>query len=292
MDAFRDFVARILGWSPSRADAVEHAIRSINLAVERSAALVLLGDTDLVPIAHALHRRTLGTDAPFVVCDVRRTDIEATVRSPANYTNGVAGFKAATGGTLCLRYPQVPDEFRSMIPLARSLSTSVQLMLCGDARFDTHPLLVQPVPIRVPSLVTRTEEIPRIVDEYGHDAIAELRANDPRPRAVRFTADDRAWVLDHSPLTLPEIEKTALRLVAIKMSENLHRAADRLGMAPVSLLRWIGRRTLPPMSPEERAELDRDLEQSFVDEEEGRLIDADDALADLRAKPSDQDEKQ
>ena len=31
---------------------------------------------------------------------------------------------------------------------------------------------------------------------------------------------------------------------------------------------------------------------SFVDEEAGRLIDADDALADLRAKPSDQDEKQ
>lgn len=95
------------------------------------------------------------------------------------------------------------------------------------------------------------------------------------------------------------------------MSTNLHRAADLLGMAPVSLRRWVGRRKLPPqkpaheledlyddddnfepMSPEERAELDRELEQSFVDEEEGRLIDADDALADLRAKPSDQDEKQ
>jgi hypothetical protein len=46
------------------------------------------------------------------------------------------------------------------------------------------------------------------------------------------------------------------------------------------------------MSPEERVELDRELEQSFVDEEAGRLIDADDAIADLRAKPSDQDKKQ
>ena len=40
---------------------------------------------------------------------------------------------------------------------------------------------------------------------------------------------------------------------------------------------------LEPMSPEERAELDRELEQSFVDEKAGRLIDAADALADLKA---------
>src|SRR5512140_730700 len=61
--ALRGFLARVLGWSPSRADAVEHAVRSIELAVDRSAALVLLGDTDLVPIAHVLHRRTLDPDA-------------------------------------------------------------------------------------------------------------------------------------------------------------------------------------------------------------------------------------
>jgi len=33
--------------------------------------------------------------------------------------------------------------------------------------------------------------------------------------------------------------------VALRMSETLPRAAERLGMAPVSLSRWIGRRTLP-----------------------------------------------
>ena len=285
-NTLRDFVARILGWLPSHADAVEHAVRSIELAVERRAALVLLGDTDLAPIAHALHRRTLGTDAPFVVCDIRRSDIDESVRSPANYKNGVAGFTAATGGSLCLRYPRVPRDFSSVVALARNLNASVRLMLIGDARWDTHPFLILPTPIRIPSLRTRMDELPRIIDEYGHDAVVELRARETRPREVSFTAADRAWVLDHSPLTLPELEKTALRLVAIKMSENLHRAADRLGMAPVSLQRWIGRRTLPPMSAEERAELDRDLEQSFIDEEAGRLIDADDALADLRATPS------
>jgi DNA-binding transcriptional LysR family regulator len=36
-----------------------------------------------------------------------------------------------------------------------------------------------------------------------------------------------------------------LRLVAIRESRNLSNAAARLGMAPVSLSRWIGRRSLP-----------------------------------------------
>jgi DNA-binding NtrC family response regulator len=39
---------------------------------------------------------------------------------------------------------------------------------------------VLPAPIRVPSLVTRTDEIPRIVDEYARDAVAELRERERR----------------------------------------------------------------------------------------------------------------
>jgi hypothetical protein len=33
---------------------------------------VLLGKTDLVPVAHALHRRTLGPEQPFIVCELDR----------------------------------------------------------------------------------------------------------------------------------------------------------------------------------------------------------------------------
>jgi hypothetical protein len=311
--ALRGFVARILGWSPSRADAVEHAVRSIELAVEGRASLVLLGDADLVPIAYALHRRTLGA-APFVVCNQRRFNVDENVRSPANYTSGVIGFTAAKGGTLVLGYPRIPRDFPAVVALARNLNISVRLMFLGDARWDTHPFLVLPAPIRVPSLVTRREEIPRLVDEYARDAVAELRERErrrykrrsPRRHKVAFTAEDRQWVIDNSPRTLAEIEKSTLRIAAIRMSPNLHRAADLLDIAPVSLRRWVGRRTLPPrkpsheledlyddddnfepMSPEERAEFDQELEQSFVDEKAGRLIDAADAIADLRANPSD-----
>jgi hypothetical protein len=130
--------------------------------------------------------------------------------------------------------------------VARLRSTDdVQLIVCADARFDVHPFLALPVPIRVPSLTVRTDELPRIIDEYAVDAIAELRALRPG-----FTAADRQWVLANAPLTLAAIEKATLRLVAIRASRNMSDAAERLGMAPVSLSRWIERRKLPPMDEE------------------------------------------
>jgi hypothetical protein len=98
------------------------------------------------------------------------------------------------------------------------------------------------VPVRIPSLRARTDELPRIVDEYAVDAIAELRA-----LGLGLTAADRQWVLNSAPLTLAEIEKATLRLVAIRASRNISNAAARLGMAPVSLQRWISRRRLPPL---------------------------------------------
>jgi hypothetical protein len=66
----RSFCARIFGWAND--PAVDHALRSIGLAADHRAALVLLGETDLVPIAYALHRRALGAERPFVMCDPRR----------------------------------------------------------------------------------------------------------------------------------------------------------------------------------------------------------------------------
>jgi hypothetical protein len=97
----------------------------------------------------------------------------------------------------------------------------------------------------VPPLASRADEIDRIIMEYAQDASAELRT----PR-TGFLAVDREWVRTYSAKSLPDIEKGTLRLVAIRQSRNLSNAAERLGMAPVSLSRWIGRRTLPmPVMP-------------------------------------------
>src|SRR5262249_48054670 len=100
------FVARLLGGTNEAAIAL--ALQSIDLAVDHRTALVLCGDGDLVPIAHALQRRALGADRPFVVCAPRRGDAPASVRSPACYRTGEEAIVAALGGSLCIRAHRAP----------------------------------------------------------------------------------------------------------------------------------------------------------------------------------------
>jgi hypothetical protein len=70
-----------------------------------------------------------------------------------------------------------------------------------------HPFLTLPIPIRVPPLRARVGELPRIVDEYAVDAVAELSAREKGAGEARFTEADRRWVLESDPATLAEIEK-------------------------------------------------------------------------------------
>lgn len=240
-DELRGFLARLLGWTSDRAVAVDHALRSVDLAATHRAHLVLCGAGDLVPIAYALHRWTLGADRPFILCDPLRRNRPASVRSPANHKSGVAAFVAAAGGSLCVRRSRLPHDFSSMV--SRLWSTAdVQYIVCSDEIDDAHALLVVPAPIQLPSLRDRASELPRIVDEYVLDAIAALYARD-----TSFTDGDRAWVLEHGASSLSEIEKATLRIVALRTSANMSHAAERLGMAPVSLSRWVDRRKLRPI---------------------------------------------
>jgi hypothetical protein len=237
-DDLRALVERLLGWTRTR--MVDRAIQSIELAMAHRTALVLLGETDLVPIAQALHRRILGPEKPFVVCDRRRRNTPGSVRSPMNHNSAVVALQAARGGSLCVRRKLLPRDFPAMVAQLRTMD-DVQLIVCADARDDFHVFLTRPSPIRIPSLITRKKDLPRVVDEYARDAITALGAH-----KVRFTEADRQWILDHTPLSLSQIEKATLRLVAVRMSRNLSSAAQRLGMAPVSLSNWLGHRRKPP----------------------------------------------
>jgi len=236
-DKLRGFLARLLGWSSDR--SVRRALQSIKLAVACRVHLALHGPGDLVPIALALHRRILGVHRPFIVCDPRRKNISASVRSPANYQTGIAALGAAGGGALCVRSRRLPHDFSALADRLRRRN-DVLLVVCADKRDDARSLLVRPEPISVPPLTARTNDLPRIVDEYAADASAELGV-----LRAGLTDDDRDWVLKHAVSSLEEIEKTTLRLIALRTSRSVSDAAERLGMAQVSLLRWIGRRRLP-----------------------------------------------
>jgi hypothetical protein len=230
------FLARLLGWCDER--GLELALRSIALALDHRATLVLCGEDDMVPIARALHRRTLGTDRPFIVCDPRRRTKTASVRSAASRTSGVAAFEAAASGSLCIRMRRLPDDFPALVARVRG-ADDVLCVLCTRQLGDLQPPFILPAPISVPPLAQRAAELDRIIAEYADDAIAELYAP-----AASFTADDHAWVRGHAATSLAEIEAATLRLVALYTSRNLAHAAARLGMAPVSLTRWLERREL------------------------------------------------
>lgn len=244
--ALRRFMRRLLGRSEDR--AVELAIRSLNTAADHRAALVLCGEGDLVPIAHGLHRRALGANRPFVLCDPRRSDMSESVRSPTNRASGVAALEVAAGGSLCVRAWRLPHDFPALVAQLRAID-DVLFMVCFKWDY-TIPLLVRPAPINVPPLAGRAAEIDRVIAEYAADAIAELGA----PPAG-FTAADHAWVRQHAARSLAEVEKATLRLVALRTSPNLSVAAARLGMAPVSLSRWFYRRRLPAEMRSDQSEL-------------------------------------
>jgi hypothetical protein len=238
LNALRSFLARLLGWKNERTGMVDLALRTVRMAATRRTALMLCGDGDLVPIARAIHRHVRNSHRPFIVCDPRRQAGKETVRSAENHVGGMEALAAAAGGSLCVRSRRLPPDFAQVVERLRDPASQVQLIVCAEDPRACERCRVTPVVI--PSLAARRDEIDRIIHEYAHDAMVELAT----PRSV-FQAADRDWVREHAASSLPEIEKATLRLVALRASRNLSHAATWLGMAPVSLSRWIGRRELP-----------------------------------------------
>jgi FHA domain-containing protein len=238
LSALRGFLARLIGWRSERGGLVDEALRAVRMAATRRAALVLCGEGDLVPIARAIHRRVRSSTRPFVVCDPRRQAGKATVRSAENHTAGMEALAVSGGGSLCVRSRRLPADFSQVVEALRDLTSRVQLIVCAESPRECERCRVTPVVI--PSLASRADEIDRIIHEYAHDAMIELGA----PRSA-FQAADHDWVREHAASSLPDIEKATLRLVALRAMGNLSHAAERLGMAAVSLSRWIDRRAMP-----------------------------------------------
>jgi hypothetical protein len=110
------------------------------------------------------------------------------VRSAASRASGIAAFDAAAGCSLCVRMRRLPTDFPALVARLRG-ADDVLCAICVGQFADSHPPLILPSPIVVPSLSQRPADLDRIIDEYADDAIAELAA-----LASNFTADDRAWV--------------------------------------------------------------------------------------------------
>lgn len=233
--ALRRYLARILGWTGDRVAVIDHALRAVRMAVTGRAPLTLSSVSDPVAIAHEIHRIVLG-DRPFICCDPRRGTSDESVRSVRNIEDGDAAFAAASGGTVCAWATRLPKRFEVLRSAWRAPEPHVMVVLCTVRSIGPGGAAA----IVVPSLSGRTMEVTRIVEEYAEDARVALGA-----AHESFRQSDRAWIVEHASKSLSTIETTTTRLIALRHFGNLNRAATKLGMARVSLDRWVKHNRLP-----------------------------------------------
>lgn len=229
----RAFCCRFVGWTGDLARSVDDMVHRLLTAAERGTPIALQGDSDPVPVAHALHRRLFGAEVPFVVCDPRRHESDGSVRSPPNRRTALLALDAAMGGSVCIRSHRLPPDFEALLGLVRE-PRSATLFVCLHGNDPIRDLLCSP--IEIPSLAERAADLQRILDDCLQEAADTLGV-----APVRLPEHLRDAVLRHAE-SLADLEKTALRVVAIASSRNVNQAAARLRIATVSLSRWLGRR--------------------------------------------------
>jgi hypothetical protein len=230
----RVFCRRLLGSSEARSVEVDDAIDAVISAVARGLPIALRGKSDLVPVAYALHRRIVGADRPFVVCDPRRREVEGSVRAPPNRRTIALALESAMDGSICLRSRRLPADFDRLRESGRDAAPFPTVFICLHRDDRVRDLLCRP--LEIPPLATRASESHRLLQEAMDEAATALgtaRVRIPRPA--------RQGILEAVD-SFAELEKTALRVVALASTPNPTQAAQRLGMALVSLTRWLHRR--------------------------------------------------
>jgi hypothetical protein len=230
----RELCCRIIGWSPEQAATVEDVMHTLRNAAARGGAVALQGDSDLVPVAFALHRRLLGADRPFVVCDPRRREGAGSVRVPPNRNTGTLALEAAAGGSLCVHSNRLPKDFDALAASFRDRQNMAVMFVCLHSNDRVTRVLCNP--IEIPPLSRRRTELPRLLNDYLDEAAQLFGA-----RRLELSEHTQQGVFADAS-SLCELEKVALRLVALRNTPNVNQAAQRLHMAPVSLNRWIARR--------------------------------------------------
>jgi hypothetical protein len=231
----RAFCRRLLGWSETRAALIDGAVSDLLAAVACRTPIALRGVSDLVPVAYALHRRILGPGRPFVVCDRRRHEGDGSVRAPPSRRTCVLALEAAMDGSLCLRSDRLPSDFDYLCGFLRESTQAATVFVCLHGDNAVRDLWCRP--LEIPPLSARAPESDGLLQEAFDEAAVELGTSSLRlPRPIRQD------VLEHVA-SFAELEKTALRVVALASSRNISHAAARLGMAPVSLTRWLQRRS-------------------------------------------------
>lgn len=219
----REYLSRLIGWSNT--EALDSAELMLELALERKLPLVIAGSDNLPAIAYEIHRRSNpGPMPPFVVCDPRRRDKGeyTTVRAaPSCSLTAEAIERARGGGTICVISRRLPPDFLAL----RARLRGVRLFVCREGAPTS---IAEIEAITVPRLRTRADRA-RVVLA----AASEQGITDPA---------DVLWLLDHASDSHDELAKGCVRLSAVRGARTMSETAASVGMAAISLQRWITRR--------------------------------------------------
>jgi pSer/pThr/pTyr-binding forkhead associated (FHA) protein len=239
----RSFLCRLLGWSIAAQESVNVALRTLRQVNAGDAPLLLCGDGDLSEVALGLHTRSPRRQHPFVFCHPKQKSAPRSPRHPARHPavepGATRALAAAGRGTVCFRSSKLPADFSVLSLSRRSQPTQVQIIICASGLDEASAFRAAAIPI--PPLRLRHGELGRIIDEYASDACSWIEG------ASKFALppEDRQWIADYAADSIPEIEKGASRLIALRVAGSVLGAASLLGIHHSSLLRWIARRELP-----------------------------------------------
>jgi pSer/pThr/pTyr-binding forkhead associated (FHA) protein len=222
-----ELLRRLLGWSAARLGEVDRALRMVREMANLRAALILRGEGPLHGVARRLHGVTLG-DRPFVVLGGKE--------------RGEAGLDRAVNGMICVDARALPRDIHQVIAGFRMPDLRLRLMAFADsvsAAAEIATLIPRIATIWLPPLAERADELDRLLEAYGRDAVAELGAPD-----LGFRPHDLEWVRARGVKTLDEAEEVTHRLVALR-SWGVAGGAKRLGITHSALSRWARRRKIP-----------------------------------------------
>jgi Inner membrane component of T3SS, cytoplasmic domain len=216
---------RWLGWSMCCLGNVDRALCAVREMANLRAALFLNGAGPLVGVARRLHRVTLG-DRPFVSLGWSEC--------------GEQELDRARNGTLCLDARELPRDMHAVLANLGAPDLRVRLVACADSAEPVVELAVisRIATISIPPLTERADELERLLEAYGWDAVEELGATCPG-----FQPGDLEWLRDSEIMTLDEIEDAARRLVALRNC-GVTKGAKRLGITHGALSRWAHRRKI------------------------------------------------
>jgi hypothetical protein len=148
----------------------------------------------------------------------------------------------AANGILCVDAHGLPRNTRALIANLRTSDARVRLVAYADSIESVAELaamISRVVTISIPPLTERADELERLLEAYGWDAVDELGAS-----CLGFWPGDPELVRASGIATLDDLEDAARRLVALR-NWGVTGGAERLRLTHGALSRWARRRKIP-----------------------------------------------